>query len=328
LKRLLPAGLSRVFYSDNGSTAVEVAIKMALQYWWNSGEERRVIVALENGYHGDTFGAMSASERGVFTDPFGDKLFSVERLPDPVAGGPAIAFRELLSQRSHDVAAIIVEPLLLGAGGMRMWSEEELRALRQTAHEAGVLFIADEVLTGFGRTGPLFACERAGVSPDIICLSKGLTGGFLPLGATVASEQVFSAFLNEDRHHTFFHGHSYTANPIACAAALTSISLLDDECERRRHRIEEIHRARITSLAVESAILHPRVLGTVAAFDIPGEVGYLGGAAAQLAQRCLEQDVLIRPLGNVVYLIPPYNMEEQDLHFAYDVITSSLPQRG
>jgi adenosylmethionine-8-amino-7-oxononanoate aminotransferase len=325
LTRITPPGLARVFYSDNGSTAVEVAIKMALQYWRNRGENRATIVALEGAYHGDTFGAMSVSERGVFTQVFADFLFDVERLPDPGTGDIVAAFTELLERDGGGkVAGIIVEPLLQGAGGMKMWSAATLRALRDAAESAGVLFIADEVLTGFGRTGPAFACDAAGITPDIMCLSKGLTGGFLPMGATLATERIFNSFLSDDRRATFFHGHSYTANPLACAAALASIAQLDDTSAARRCRIEELHREWIHGISAHPRVRDARVLGTVAAFDIEGDAGYLSGASARLAQHCLSNDVLVRPLGNVVYLMPPYCVEESDLRRAHEVIAAGL----
>jgi adenosylmethionine-8-amino-7-oxononanoate aminotransferase len=324
LVRVLPPGMSRVFYSDDGSTAVEVALKMAIQYWGNLGESRRFIVALANAYHGDTFGAMSVSSRGTFNDAFADKLFDVRRLPDPVDNDVVAAFDRMLDDRAKEIAAIIVEPLLLGAGGMRVWSAEQLRGLRESAASSGVLFIADEVLTGFGRTGPLFACEGAGISPDIVCLSKGLTGGFLPMGATVASERIFEAFLSEDRNLTLFHGHSYTANPIACAAAIASLALLDEESAQCRASIERIHRERLPDLSRTTAVDNARMIGTVAAFDVRGEPGYLSAAAARLAHACLERGILIRPLGNVVYLLPPYCIAPRELNHAYDVICEAL----
>jgi adenosylmethionine---8-amino-7-oxononanoate aminotransferase len=325
LTGILPAGLSRVFYSDDGSTSIEVAIKMAFQYWRNRGERRGVIVALEGAYHGDTFGAMSVSARGLFNEPFADHLFEVARLPDPVMNDPVAALNLLLDQRRNEIAAIIVEPLLLGAGGMRMWSEDKLRALRAAAARAGILFIADEVLTGFGRTGPLFACQRAAVDPDIICLSKGLTGGFLPMGATVTTEEVFAAFLHDDRRYTLFHGHSYTANPIACASAVASISLLDESCAVRRANIERVHRTGLEMVGALNGVRNARVLGTVAAFDLGGDgEGYLSGSAVQLARECFKRGVYVRPLGNVVYLIPPYCIEEEELVGAYEVMTEIL----
>ena len=229
-----PRGLERVFFSDDGSTAVEVAVKMALQYWENRGEHRRTIVALENAYHGDTFGAMSVSARGLFTEPFVQYLFAVERLPDPVDGDVVTALERLIATRGSELAAVIVEPMLMGAGGMRMWSADALRGLREVTARHGILLIADEVLTGFGRTGPLFACEHARIAPDLMCVSKGITGGFVPFSATLATDAVFDAFRSLERSRTLFHGHSYTANPIACAAALASLALLDDRSTERR----------------------------------------------------------------------------------------------
>ena len=309
LAERLPTGLTRVFFSDNGSTAVEVAIKIALQYWQNRGTPRTKIAALEHAYHGDTFGAMSASARGLFTDPYGSHLFEVLRVPP--------------DDITDKLAAVIVEPLLQGAGGMRMWSEAALRAIREKTAEHGVLLIADEVLTGFGRTGPLFACERAGIVPDVICLSKGLTGGFLPLGATAVREEIFDAFLSSDRRHTLFHGHSFTANPIACAAARASLALLNDESAARRAAIEGAHRRHIDRLAAHPCVTEPRVLGTVAAFNLGGE-GYLNPVGADLSRFALERGVLLRPLGDVVYVLPPYCTTDAQLDQIYGVITEFL----
>lgn len=333
LVRVLPAGLTRVFFSDDGSTAVEVALKMALQHHANRGEPRGVIAALEHAYHGDTFGAMSVSGRGIFTAPFADLLFDVVRLPDPSEDGQATlaALDRLVHERGPALAAVIVEPLLMGAGGMRMYSEPTLRGIAERAHAAGALVIADEVLTGFGRTGPLFASERAGISPDVVCMSKGLTGGVLPLGATAASEAVFESFLSEDPRRTLFHGHSFTANPIACAAARASLALLDAGSAERRAAIEAAHRAGLARLASLPPVAAPRVLGTVAAFDLRGHDGvrgYLSGAGSALARYALARDVLLRPLGDVVYLIPPYCATPADIARVYDVIAGFLEDGG
>src|SRR6185436_3367133 len=216
---------------------------MALQYWRNAGENRPLIVALEHAYHGDTFGAMSVSARGVFTAPFDNKLFDVIRLPDPSTHDVSTAFGNLLDRHGKDIAAIIVEPMLQGAGGMRMERAADLLALHTLAASHDVLFIADEVLTGFGRTGPLFACEHAAIVPDLMCLSKGITGGFLPLGATLATERIFQQFHSRDSAATLFHGHSYTANPLACAAAVASVALLAEHSAQHRAAIERWHRA-------------------------------------------------------------------------------------
>ncbi len=331
LVAMLPPGLTRVFYSDNGSTAVEAALKMAFQYWANRGEQRRLIVALENGYHGETFGAMAASHRGEPTQPFASHFFKVVRLPDPsMDDGEAAAakLRDVLERRGRNVAAVIVEPGLLGAAGMRCWPGKTLRAIRQLTEEHGVLLIADEVLTGFGRTGPLFACGAADTVPDIICLAKGLTGGVLPLAATVAREEIFAAFQGDDRAHALFHGHAYAANPIACAAARANIALLDDDSAVKRAAIEETHRGQIAALAVHPRVLAPRVLGTLAAFELgpPADPNCLPDGL-DLAEFALTHGVLLRPIGSTVYVLPPYCISSQDLTDVYAVIGLYLEAR-
>jgi adenosylmethionine-8-amino-7-oxononanoate aminotransferase len=328
LAGVLPEGLTRVFYSDDGSTAVEVAVKMALQYWQLRGERRPLVAALENAYHGDTFGAMSASARSVFTAAFDSLLFEVARLPDPSEGDTLAALDRLLDERGGELAAVIVEPLLLAAGGMRVWSEETLRALRQRTEAAGVLLIADEVATGFGRTGPLFACQRAGVSPDIVCLSKGVTGGFMPLGVTVARDEIFQAFVSEDRRRTFFHGHSFTGNPLACAAARASLRLLvDDACTRRRQAIETAHRAGLARLAGHPRVSGARVIGTIAAFELDAAEGYLSPVGRRLETFARGEGVLLRPLGSTVYLMPPYCATGDEVDNVYGVIGRFLETR-
>lgn len=321
LAGVLPAGLERIFYSDDGSTAVEVAVKTALQYWRNRGERRPLVAALENAYHGDTFGAMAVSGRSVFTEAFDEQLFEVARLPDPSEGDTAAALAGLIERRGSELAAVIVEPLLLAAGGMRMWSEGTLRAIRDLTREAGVLLVADEVATGFGRTGPLFASQRAGIEPDLMCLSKGVTGGFLPLGVTAAREEVFEAFRSPDRRRTLFHGHSFTANPLACAAARASLPLLlDPACTARRQAIEEAHRAGLARLEDHPRVAAPRVLGTVAALDLVAAGGYLDPIGRELGEFALAEGVLLRPLGNVVYLLPPYCTTPDEIAGVYDLI--------
>jgi adenosylmethionine-8-amino-7-oxononanoate aminotransferase len=323
-----PSGLSRVFYSDDGSTAVEVAVKMALQHHRNRGEERRLVASLENAYHGDTFGAMSVSARGLFTEPFTPLLFEVARLPDPVDHDVLAALDRLIAERGRHLAAVIVEPMLLGAGGMRMWSAAALRGVRELTAANGILLIADEVLTGFGRTGPLFACEHAGVSPDLMCLSKGLTGGALPLGATLAREEIFESFWSTDRTKTLFHGHSYTANPIACAAALASLSLLDDACADERRRIERAQQRGAAKLAGARGVENVRVLGTILALELSaGPGGYLDGVGPALHRFALDRGVLVRPLGNTIYLLPPYCSSDEALAQAQDVIAEFAETR-
>lgn len=319
-----PAGLERVFFSDDGSTAVEVALKLAVQYWRNRGEDRRAIVALDGAYHGDTFGAMSVSERGVFTAAFTPLLFDVIRLGNPSKNDVALELTDLIERRGREIAAVIVEPRLQGAGGMRIWGDDQLRALRMTSERAGIPLVADEVLTGFGRTGPMFACAAAGVSPDMMCLSKGLTGGFLPMGATLVTSQVFDAFLSDDRSRMFFHGHSFTANPLACAAALASLSLLDDDCARRRQAIERTHRTAAERLRSFDSVHDVRVLGTLLAFELAGSAGYPNTQGLALRQFALDRQVLLRPLGNTVYVLPPYCSTSEDLGHVYDVIEQFL----
>lgn len=320
----LPRGLTRIFFSDDGSTAVEVAIKMSLQSFVNNGTPKPLIAALDNAYHGDTFGAMAAGARGVFSAAYESMLFDVARLPDPSTGDTVGALDALIAERGHELAAVIVEPLLMGASGMRMWSESVLRDIRDRTAQANVHLIADEVLTGFGRTGPMWACDRADIQPDIMCLSKGLTGGTLPLGITAATERIFDAFRSQDRTKTFFHGHSFTANPIACAAALASLELFDEDCEDDRIRIEVAHAEHLAGVQSHPGVRTTRQLGTVAVVELNAEPGYLSDIGREFAAFSLEQGVLLRPLGNVVYCLPPYCTTNEELARVYDVIQRFL----
>ncbi len=331
LAALLPGNLDRVFYSDDGSTAIEVALKMAHQFWRNQGEERGTYVAFEGGYHGDTVGAMSAGRSSGYFTAWHDLLFPVEMVPFPATwdgdddveakeDAAAAALEAVLS--AHKVAAVLIEPLIQGAGGMRMCRPEFLRRLEIMIHDAGTLLILDEVMTGFGRTGAPFACVKAGIRPDLVCLSKGITGGFLPLAATVATETIWQAFLGREPERAFLHGHSYTANPLGCAAGLASLDLLlAPECQTRIAAIEAIHRTRLPALARHPRISRPRHCGTIAAVTLTQDddrsVTTMG---AMLKRSFLERGMLIRPLGNVLYLLPPYCVEESDLHRAWDMI--------
>ncbi len=320
----LPQGLTRIFYSDDGSTAVEIAIKLSLQSFANQGKPRTLIAALENAYHGDTFGAMAAGARGVFTHMYEPLLFDVARLPDPSEGDTLAALDALIASRGHELAAVIVEPLVLGASGMRVWDAQVLRDIRERTSAAGVHLIADEVMTGFGRTGPMFACDRATVRPDLLCMSKGITGGVLPLGATAATEEIFDAFRSDDRRKTFFHGHSYTANPIACAAALASLSLFTPACHAERTRIEQLHTEQLSVLRGTRGVKAVRQIGTVAAVELDAPAGYLSDIGRELAAFSLQQGVLIRPLGNVAYCLPPYCTTNDELRLVYDVLQRFL----
>jgi len=334
LVEISPAGLEKVFYSDNGSTAVEVALKMCIQYWKHRGESRRTFLALEHAYHGDTFGAMSVSAESAFTRPFSDHLFHVKRLPFPAPSLEASdAFSptetQFLSElraacATNDIAGFIYEPLLLGAGGMLMWRPEILTEALRITQEFEILTIADEVLTGFGRTGSMFASDKVALTPDLMTLSKGLTGGFLPMGVTLTSQKIFDAFLSDDRSRTFFHGHSYTANPISCAAALASLAVFKEEPVWERIKTIETSHDELGPALVERHSLHFRKIGTIAAFEPAMSKGYLGGNALQFSARALAAGLVVRPLGDVIYLLPPYSTTADDLVFAFDVLDSIL----
>jgi adenosylmethionine---8-amino-7-oxononanoate aminotransferase len=337
---VLPPSLRSIFFSDDGSTAVEVALKMAVQYWANQGESQKTrIIALEHAYHGDTVGAMSVSADSSFTAAFKSMLFPVLRAHaaycfrcpvgkkrDSCGIDCADRLEELLEAHSNEVAAVILEPLLQGAGGMIVHPSEFLQRVRELTIRENVLLIADEVLTGFGRCGPMFACERAGIEPDIICLSKGLTGGFMPFGATITTQRVFETFSVPDRRFTFFHGHSYTANPLACAAALANLEIFREEpVFDRIAAIERTHREQLRRFAAHPAIGDVRMIGTVAALELRAvDAGYLSKLGPKLYASFLERGILLRPLGNVVYVMPPYAITSGELGFIYDVIEETL----
>ncbi len=325
-------GLERLFFSDNGSTAVEVALKIAWQWWRNQGSERRQLIAFEGAYHGDTFGAMALGDRSLFTAPYDELLFDVARIPWPHThwGDEGLEQREAeaLSQLDRALrtptAALIVEPLIQGASGMRLVRPSFLRAVAERVQASGALLIADEVMTGFGRTGALFACQRAGLKPDLMALSKGLTGGFLPMGVTMASERLYRGFISDTPAHTFFHGHSFTANPLGCAAALASLDLLQHNPERYQ-QFEARHRPALEQLSNHPRVKQVRCLGTMAAFELEaGATSYLNPVGRQIQRLCLEQGVFLRPLGNVVYLLPPLSISEPQLQRCYDALAAAL----
>jgi adenosylmethionine-8-amino-7-oxononanoate aminotransferase len=340
LVAILPRGLTRVFYSDNGSTAVEVAMKLASQYWGNRGESRRTFVALHHAYHGDTVGAMSASEDSLFTRPFAPMLFSVLRAHAPYCYRCPLGLErascridclqdleQLLERREGDVAAVLVEPMLQGAGGMIVWPAEFLTGVRRLCDRFGTLMIADEVFTGFGRTGRMFACEHAAVTPDIICLSKALTAGYLPLGATVTTDAVYNAFLSEDRSRTFFHGHSFTGNPLACAVAVASLSLFDETGVLDHvRRLEGWLRGGLAPLASLPLVGDVRVIGGVGVVELVADRatkaagGYLDDIGPRLSRAFIDRGLLLRPLGNVLYFMPPYIVTQQEAAWAIEQI--------
>ncbi|MEM9821533.1 MAG: adenosylmethionine--8-amino-7-oxononanoate transaminase [Bacteroidota bacterium] len=328
LLAILPSQQARIFYSDNGSTAVEIGIKMALQFFHNQGIDRHKIITLEGAFHGETFGAMSASGELSLNNAFHRHLFEVQRIPVPFAGNEAAActaLQQILAQ--GDVAAFVFEPLIQGAGGMRMYAPEALSELIRLCRSAGVLCIADEVMTGFGRTGKHFASHHLSEQPDIMCMSKGLTGGTLPLAVTSCTQKIYDAFLSDDRYKTFFHGHSYTANPVGCAAALASMDLLlAEECQQRIASITQQHLQFGQQLRGHERLKDVRCLGTIIAFEFAstGDTGYFNEIRDQLYYYFLERGVLLRPLGNVIYIMPPYCITDEQLQKIYALILQAL----
>ena len=340
LRKWVPEPLTHLFFSDDGSTAVEVALKMAVQYFRNLGQpEKCEIVALAHGYHGDTAGAMSVSDASPFTEPFDSMRYAVHRVHSAYCYRCPVGLKrescridcvqqleELLLERAGRVATVIVEPLLQGAGGMIVHPVEFLQRLREICTKYDVLLIADEVLTGFGRTGKMFACGLADVTPDLMCLSKGLTGGFLAMGATLCTDRVEDAFRSENRTHTFYHGHSYTGNALACAAANASLQIFEDEpVFDRISAIAKINAERLAHLRGMHQVGDARQIGTIGAIELVAEdPGYLSAMRPKLYGFFLDHGVLLRPLGNVVYVLPPLVIEPDDLHRAYDVIGEAI----
>ena len=323
LVAITPPELEYVFFSDSGSTSVEVALKMALGYWRHLGAQRSRILALEGAYHGDTIGGMSVGERGVFNAPYDPLLFDVERIPFPVSGREQATFDALdAACKRGDVAALIVEPLILGAGGMLIYPPAVLAEMKRVCEAHDVLFIADEVMTGWGRTGTLFACEQAGIAPDIACYSKGLTGGSVPLAVTLCRAGIFDAHYSTDRSKTFFHSSSYTANPIACAAALANLEIWQREPVMDRiNSLAAMHKERLARFRGDRRFADVRQIGTIAALDIVAkDAGYLADIGPRLYRGFLARGLLIRPLGNTVYLMPPYSTTASDLDQAYNAI--------
>lgn len=323
LIEIAPPGLTHVFFSDSGSTSVEVALKMALGAFRNQGSSRSRIVVMEHGYHGDTVGAMSLGQRGVFNAPFTQLLFDVETIPFPDDGREQETLDCLERICSGgDVAALLIEPLVLGAGGMKTYGSHLLAEFRKITARWGAFLIADEVMTGWGRTGSLFACEQAGVTPDILCTSKGLTGGALPLAATLCQPEIFEAHLSIDRGRMFFHSSSYTANPIACAAGLANLAVWRDEpVDARIATLGDMLRGRMASFRNDPRFLNVRQIGTLAALDLnAGTTGYLSDVGPRLRAFFRERKLLIRPLGNVIYLMPPYCSTAAELDRAFQAI--------
>jgi adenosylmethionine-8-amino-7-oxononanoate aminotransferase len=338
LQRIVPSALSSIFYSDDGSTAVEVALKLAVQYWQNRGcPQKQELVALDHAYHGDTVGAMSLGADSGFSSPFSHLRFPVHRVHSAYCLRCPVgktrnscdidciqSLKALLEERSNKIAAVIVEPLLQGAGGMIVHPTEFLQRIRSLCSEHDVLLIADEVLTGFGRCGKMFACDLAGVVPELMCLSKGITGGFLPLGATLCTGEVHQQFSGPGR--SFFHGHSYTGNPLACAAAVANLEIFaTEDVFARIDAITAQHVERLARVASHPRVEGTRQLGTMAAIELKADDnGYFSSLRECLYKFCLERNVLLRPLGNIIYLLPPYCISREDLDCVYAVIEETL----
>jgi len=322
-----PPGLAHVFYSDSGSTSVEVAIKMALGYWRNIGEPRTRIAALEHGYHGDTIGTMSAGARSVFNAAYEPLLFDIVRIPFPHPGREQATLAALdAACREAPLAALIVEPLIAGAGGMHIYAADVLAGMKDICERHRALLIADEVMTGWGRTGTLFACEQANITPDILCIAKGLTGGSLPLAATLATPRIFDAHLSEERSRALFHSSSFTANPVCCAAAIANLEVWKTEPVLDRVKsLAGLQAAHVAALAAaDRRFKNPRAIGTIAAVDLDvPDGGYLAAASLKLRAHFLAKGILLRPLGNTIYVMPPYCTSAADLASVYDAIRSA-----
>ncbi len=326
LLSILPQNQQKVFYSDNGSTAVEVALKMCMQFWSNQGKPRTKIVALKNAYHGDTFGAMSVSARSAFTASFDQYLFEVEFI-DPPSEENIEAIKNQLSAISDELICFIFEPLVQGSAGMLMYEAKYLDELMKYCRQENILLIADEVMTGFGRTGKRFACDHLQEKPDLMCFSKGLTGGTMPLGITTCTNQIYEAFLSEDKHKTLFHGHSFTANPVACAAALASLDLfLQPETMENIDRICNRHQLFADKNNIHPKLKAVRQTGTILAMEWNVEAGtsYFSNLRDQLYQFFLNKQIILRPLGNIIYFLTPYCITDAQLDQLYVAVEDAL----
>ena len=328
LKEILPQNQQKFFFSDNGSTAVEVAIKVALQYNYNKGKKRTKIIAFENAFHGDTFAAMAASGISFFTEAFRGSLIEVTRIPVPVAGQESASI-EALKQLAEtgEYAAFIFEPLVQGAAGMVMYNPEALDKLITLCNENNIFTIADEVMTGFGKTGKNFACDYLTTQPDMMCLSKALTGGTIPMAITTFTQALFDGFYDDDVNKALFHGHTFTANPTGCAAALASIALLQQpEMQENLKRINESHKAFKEKIANHPKVKTTRVLGVIFALELKtdSEESYYGGLRNKLYNYFIDNGVILRPVGNIIYILPPYIISDELLETIYKTIESAI----
>ena len=330
LMEILPSNQKKIFYSDNGSTAVEIAIKSALQYNYNKGIKKLKIIAFEDAFHGDTFGAMAASGITFFTEAFKGSLLEVVRIPVPTNGNEEKSIKALKKLvETNEFAAFVFEPLVLGAAGMVMYQPEVLDKLITICKQNNVFTIADEVMTGFGKTGKTFACDYLEQKPDMMCLSKALTGGTIPMAITTFSQEIFDGFYDDDTNKALFHGHTFTANPTGCAAALASISLLQtDEIQANILRVNQSHLSFQEKIKLHPRVQTTRVLGVIFALEIKRESqeSYYGNFRNKLYNFFIENGVILRPVGNIVYILPPYIIENQQLEKVYSTIEKALEE--
>ncbi|POY40124.1 adenosylmethionine--8-amino-7-oxononanoate transaminase [Flavobacterium alvei] len=328
LLKILPKNQQKVFFSDNGSTAVEVAIKVALQYFFNKREKKTTIIAFENAFHGDTFAAMAASGISFYTQAFQGMFIDVVRIPVPTKGQEQESFDALRNViKKHNCAGFIFEPLVQGAAGMVMYEPESLNELIRICKKNKVLTIADEVMTGFGKTGKSFACDYLTETPDMMCLSKALTGGTIPMAITTFTQDIFEAFYDEDINKALFHGHTFTANPTGCAAALASLELLQtQEMQDNIARVNQRHLAFQKQIETHPKVATTRVLGTIFALEIKTEsaASYYGSLRNKLYDFFIENGVILRPVGNIVYILPPYIITDEQLQKVYEVVEKVL----
>jgi adenosylmethionine-8-amino-7-oxononanoate aminotransferase len=328
LIQILPSNQKKFFYSDNGSTAVEVAIKAAFQYHFNQGITKNTIIAFEDAFHGDTFGAMAVSGIGLFTEAFQDALIQVVRIPVPTKGNEEKSKKALQNAlENNQVAAFIFEPLVLGAAGMVMYEATELDQLITICNQNNVFTIADEVMTGFGKTGKTFACDYLTQKPDMMCLSKALTGGTIPMAITTFTQQIFDGFYSDDTNKAFFHGHTFTANPTGCAAAIASISLLQNpQTQLNIERIHQAHLAFQASINNHPKVATTRVLGVIFALQIKtqSQEEYYGTLRNKLYKFFIQNGIILRPVGGIIYILPPYIITDQQLQKVYKTIQKAL----
>jgi adenosylmethionine-8-amino-7-oxononanoate aminotransferase len=328
LMEILPNNQNKIFFSDNGSTAVEVAIKVALQYFFNKGEKKTTIIAFENAFHGDTFAAMAASGISFYTQAFEGMFIDIVRIPVPIKGQEEVSFLALAQAiKNNNCAGFIFEPLVQGAAGMVMYEPQALDELIKICQEKGVLTIADEVMTGFGKTGKTFACDYLQTQPDMMCLSKALTGGTIPMAITTFTQEVFDAFYSDDINKALFHGHTFTANPTGCAAALASLELLQtDEMQTNISRVNQSHLAFKKRIENHPKVTTTRVLGVIFALEIKTEnqASYYGTLRNKLYDFFIENGVILRPVGNIVYILPPYIIENEQLQKIYNVVENAF----